>query len=85
MVDLDPLDFAVRHFGEGIRGFHRRHHLRQIHFGGEARHVVLFEQGVNLVAQIFETDFLVARVLGHELRQRAPERLVFIEIGFELL
>jgi hypothetical protein len=52
VVDRDALDLAVRHLGEGVRRLHRRDHVRQIHLGGQARHVVLLVEVVDLLAQV---------------------------------
>jgi hypothetical protein len=64
VVDLDAVDLAVRHGGEGVGGLHRRLHVGQVHLGGHARHVVGLVDAVDLLAQVAQAEFLVARVLG---------------------
>jgi len=57
----------------------------QVHFGGETRDVVGLVDAVDRVAQIAQADFFVARKLGDEFGQDAPQRAVLVEIVLELL
>ncbi len=71
-VDGHALDLAVRHAREGVGRLQRRHHVAQVHLGGQARHVALAIGLVDLLAQVAQADALVAPVVAAEFRQDAP-------------
>jgi hypothetical protein len=85
LLDRDALDVAARHLGKGVRRLHRRDHVRQVHLGRQARHVVLLVEGVDLRAQVAQAAVLVARVGGGELRHHLPHLLVAVVVVLELL
>ena len=85
LVDLDAVDLAVRHARERVGRLHRRLHVRQIHLGRHPRHVVRLVHVVDLLAQVAQAHALVLRMLGDELRQDPPQRLVLVVVVLELL
>src|SRR6266513_2336390 len=85
VIDLDALDLTVRHAGKGVRGFHRRLHVGQIHYGRHARDVVRLVHVVDLPAQVAQTHALVGGLLRAELGKDLPQRLVLVVVVLELL
>ncbi len=85
LVDRHAVDLAVRHLGEGVGRPHRRLHVGEVHLGCEAGDVARLVHLVDLGAQVLEPDPLVARVLGNELGQHFPQRMVAVVVVLELL
>src|SRR5690606_7957611 len=52
LVDLDALDLAVRHAGEGVGRLERGHHVAEVHLGSQARHILVAIGFVYLLAQV---------------------------------
>ena len=71
-VDRNALDLPVRHPRKSVGRPHCRHHIREVHLGGQASDIVVLVKVVDQRAQVFQTDPLITRIAGDELRHHAP-------------
>ena len=85
LIQWHTIDFFMRHLCPGIRGHHRRDHIGGVHLSRHARNVTAFIEGMNLLANVIETNPFIPRVLSHKLGQHFPEWCIFIKVIFKLL